>query len=74
MESKKSPFPSSRQEFNNTFELTFDLNENILIQDGKGLSKLVHSNVYDLVWMAYMRVYVENVGGSSWNIKNYDEV
>ena len=35
--------------FNNTFELTFDLNENILIQDGKGLSKLVHSNVYDLV-------------------------
>lgn len=47
--------------FNNTFELTFDLNENILIQDGKGLSKLVHSNVYDLVgWL--MRVYVEHVG------------
>lgn len=49
------------QKFNNTFELTFDLNENILIQDNKGLSKLVHSNVYDLVgWL--MRVYVENVG------------
>lgn len=56
--------------FNNTFELTFDLNENILIQDGKGLSKLVHSNVYDLVgWL--MRVYVENVG---WFIMEYPKI
>ena len=56
--------------FNNTFELTFDLNENILIQDGKGLSKLVHSNVYDLVgWL--MRVYVENVG---WFIMEHPKI
>lgn len=56
--------------FNNTFELTFNLNENILIQDGKGLSKLVHSNVYDLVgWL--MRVYVENVG---WFIMEYPKI
>lgn len=58
------------QKFNNTFELTFDLNENILIQDGKGLSKLVHSNVYDLVgWL--MRVYVENVG---WFIMEHPKI
>lgn len=56
--------------FNNTFELTFDLNENILIQDGKGLSKLVHPNVYDLVgWL--MRVYVENVG---WFIMEHPKI
>lgn len=56
--------------FNNTFGLTFDLNENILIQDGKGLSKLVHSNVYDLVgWL--MRVYVENVG---WFIMEHPKI
>lgn len=56
--------------FNNTFELTFDLNENILIQNGKGLSKLVHSNVYDLVgWL--MRVYVENVG---WFIMEHPKI
>lgn len=56
--------------FNNTFELTFDLNENILIQDGKGLSKLVHSNVYDLVgWL--MRVYVKNVG---WFIMEHPKI
>ena len=56
--------------FNNTFELTFDLNENILIQDNKGLSKLVHSNVYDLVgWL--MRVYVENVG---WFIMEHPKI
>ena len=56
--------------FNNTFELTFDLNENILIQDVKGLSKLVHSNVYDLVgWL--MRVYVENVG---WFIMEHPKI
>lgn len=56
--------------FNNIFELTFDLNENILIQDGKGLSKLVHSNVYDLVgWL--MRVYVENVG---WFIMEHPKI
>ena len=56
--------------FNNTFELTFDLNENILIQDGKGLSKLVHSNVYDLVgWL--MRIYVENVG---WFIMEHPKI
>lgn len=47
--------------FINTYELTFDINENILIEDEHGLSKLVHSNVYDLVaWL--MRVYVDNVG------------
>ena len=41
--------------FINTYELTFDINENILIEDEHGLSKLVHSNVYDLVaWL--MRV------------------
>lgn len=58
------------QKFNNTFELTFDLNENILIQDGKGLSKLVHSNVYDLVgWL--MRVYIENVG---WFIMEHPKI
>lgn len=58
------------QKFNNTFELTFDLNENILIQDGKGLSKIVHSNVYDLVgWL--MRVYVENVG---WFIMEHPKI
>lgn len=58
------------QKFNNTFELIFDLNENILIQDGKGLSKLVHSNVYDLVgWL--MRVYVENVG---WFIMEHPKI
>ena len=56
--------------FNNTFELTFDLNENILIQDSKGLSKLVHSNVYDLVgWL--MRVYVDNIG---WFIMEHPKV
>lgn len=49
------------QKFINTYELTFDINENILIEDEHGLSKLVHSNVYDLVaWL--MRVYVDNVG------------
>lgn len=49
------------QKFINTYELTFDINENILIKDEHGLSKLVHSNVYDLVaWL--MRVYVDNVG------------
>lgn len=47
--------------FINTYELTFDINKNILIEDEHGLSKLVHSNVYDLVtWL--MRVYVDNVG------------
>lgn len=47
--------------FINTYELTFNINENILIEDEHGLSKLVHSNVYDLVaWL--MRVYVDNVG------------
>ena len=47
--------------FINTYELTFDLNENILIEDEHGLSKLVHSNVYDLVaWL--MRVYVDHIG------------
>lgn len=56
--------------YNNTFELSFDLNENILIQDGKGLSKLVHSNVYDLVgWL--MRVYVDNVG---WFIMQHPKI
>ena len=56
--------------FNNTFELTFDLNENILIQDSKGFSQLVHSNVYDLVgWL--MRVYVENVG---WFIMEHPKI
>ena len=34
------------QKFINTYELTFDINENILIEDEHGLSKLVHSNVY----------------------------
>lgn len=49
------------QKFINTYELTFDINENILIEDEHGLSKLVHSNVYDLVaWL--MRVCVDNVG------------
>lgn len=49
------------QKFINTYELTFDINENILIEDEHSLSKLVHSNVYDLVaWL--MRVYVDNVG------------
>ena len=49
------------QKFINTYELTFDINENILIEDEHGLSKLVHSNVYDLAaWL--MRVYVDNVG------------
>ena len=47
--------------FINTYELTFNINENILIEDEHGLSKLVHSNVYDLVaWL--MRVYIDNVG------------
>ncbi len=47
--------------FINTYELTFNINEKILIEDEHGLSKLVHSNVYDLVaWL--MRVYVDNVG------------
>ena len=47
--------------FINTYELTFDINDNILIEDENGLSKQVHSNVYNLVaWL--MRVYVDNVG------------
>lgn len=47
--------------FGNTYELSFDINKNILIEDENGLSKLVHSNVYDLVaWL--MRVYVDNIG------------
>lgn len=49
------------QKFINTYELTFDINDNILIEDENGLSKQVHSNVYNLVaWL--MRVYVDNVG------------
>lgn len=46
---------------NNTYELSFDVNRYILVEDLSGKTIEMESNVYSLIGLL-MRIYVENVG------------